>query len=102
MSKLRKALSEAGIALSLATHSHLTEDDAKEFLAVVEDALKEPVLNCEVGTVEEQCARWDKHCQSMCERCSECSLHKNYFDLTAKCYAKWVQMPYEKGKTDEQ
>jgi hypothetical protein len=58
-------------------------------------ALSEPVRNCDIGTVDEQYARWDKHCQSMGERCSECSLHKNYFDLTAECYAKWAQMPYE-------
>lgn len=62
------------------------------------EAYEEPLKNCEVGTVDEQYARWNKHCQSMGERCSECSLGKNYFDLTAVCYAKWSQMPYEEVK----
>lgn len=99
--KLRKALSEASISLSWATHGHLTEEDAKKCLAIVDAALNEPLKNLEVGTPEEQYARWDKYCQSIGEKCSECSLSKSISDLTAKCFARWAQMPYEKGANNE-
>ena len=45
--KMREALLEASIALSLATHHHLTEDDAKECISVVESALSAPPRNCD-------------------------------------------------------
>ena len=38
---IRKALVQAGVALSWATHGHLTEDDAKECLELVDAALDE-------------------------------------------------------------
>jgi hypothetical protein len=38
---IRKALMEASIALSWATHGHLTADDAKECLELVDAALDE-------------------------------------------------------------
>ena len=105
MSKLRKALLEASISLSWATHGHLTEDDAKGCLAVVDAALAEPLRNCEVGTEEEQAERFYSFCkkfqsgiQGMCS--SECPC-KECCDM-CHCLIKWSQMPYEKGKTDEQ
>ena len=45
--KMREALMEASIALSSATHHHLTEYDAKECLAVIESALAKPPRNCD-------------------------------------------------------
>ena len=45
--KMREALLEASIALSSATHHHLTEDDAKECISVVESALSAPPRNCD-------------------------------------------------------
>lgn len=45
---MREALLEASIALSSATHHHLTEDDAKDCLAVIESALSAPPRNCDV------------------------------------------------------
>lgn len=38
---IHKALVKAGVALSWATHGHLTEDDAKECLELVDAALDE-------------------------------------------------------------
>ena len=48
VAKMREALLEASIALSSATHHHLTEDDAKDCLAVIESALSFPSRNCDV------------------------------------------------------
>lgn len=47
-----EALMEASIALSSATHHDLTDDDAKECIAVIESALSAPPRNCDVGTAE--------------------------------------------------
>lgn len=93
-SKTRKALSEAGIALSWATHGHLTEEDAKGCLAVVDAALAEPLRNCEVGSYEEQFGRWEKLCESNGGQCFKCKFDTSC-DLSAKCFAKWSQMAYE-------
>lgn len=46
--KMREALMEASIALSSATHHHMTEDDAKDCLAVIETAISAPPRNCDV------------------------------------------------------
>lgn len=108
-SKLREVLSKAGIALSWATHGHLTEDDAEKYLAIVDAALSKPVLNCEVGTPEEQSDRFRKYCQwEQCnfwtslkgEACAFCPL-KGIGKESAPCIIHWLQMPYEKGVTNE-
>jgi hypothetical protein len=98
MSKLREALSEASIALSWATHGHLTEDDAKECLEVVDAALAEPVLNCEVGTMAEQSKRHEEYCKAHTTngRCVKCPLWQMRL-LGINCAVAWSQMPYEKG-----
>ena len=98
MSKLREALNEAGIALSWATHGHLTEDDAKGCLAVVDAAVAEPLRNCEVGTVEEQVERWKEFCNKF-KKCYKCPLLREgeiLSSLSARCFARWSQMPYKK------
>ena len=50
---MHEALMEASIALSSATHHHLTEDDAKDCLAVIESALSVPSRNCDVLSKDE-------------------------------------------------
>lgn len=98
-SKVREALSEIiDLIDKWRTDGVMEHWQYSQLFDIADNALGEPLKNCEVGTVDEQYARWDKHCQSMENRCSECSLHKNYFDLTAECYAKWSQMPYEEVK----
>ena len=88
---MREALMEASIALSSATHHHMTEDDAKDCLAVIETAISVPPRNCDVGTPEEQNERFLKFCTSMdCER--YCPLFK-----ADSCELAWAQMPYEEG-----
>ena len=45
--KIRDALLEASIALSWATHNHLTSGDAEKYLKIVDDALSAPPRNCD-------------------------------------------------------
>ena len=98
-SKLREALLKASIALSWATHGHLTEDDAKECLEVVDAALAEPLRNCEVGTDWEQANRLRNICikyRAMKGKCFNCPIFK-HGDAPCDCFVRWAQMPYEKG-----
>lgn len=90
---MREALIEASIALSSATHHHLTEDDAKECLAVIESALSKPPRNCDVGTADTQVNRYNEFC--MQRACSECPFYVAS-DLLA-CGVRWSQMPYEEA-----
>jgi hypothetical protein len=91
MNKLREALSKASIALSWATHGHLTEGDAEKYLAIVDAALAEPLKNYEVGTQEEQAKRFDVYCHTGGGLCSS-------IDSCAECTIAWMHMPYEEVK----
>ena len=92
--KMREALMEASIALSSATHHHMTENDAKDCLAVIETAISEPPRNCDVGTEEEQRERFFKFCTP--QRCDECKSHED--DSFYGCVLRWSQMQYEEVK----
>jgi hypothetical protein len=98
-SKTRGALEEVESILSTWI-DHLPpviQEKAQEALNKAESALAEPLRNCDVGTAEEQYQRWDKYCNSFGTQCDKCDLNCNvHFDLTAKCFAHWAQMPYEK------
>ena len=102
-SNLRAVLTKASIALSWAAHHHLTEDDAKECLEVVDAALAEPLKNCEVGTVEEQTERFRKFCFAHTHkngtdfRCHKNCPAKNYIGGWGipYCQVRWGQLPYE-------
>ena len=96
--EMREALLEASIALSDATHHHLTENDAKECLAVVEAALSAPPRNCDVGTPKEQSARFDAHCRKH-TGCLTCPLREKDGGVPKHCELAWSQMPYEHGDT---
>ena len=91
---MREALLEASIALSSATHHHLTEDDAKDCLAVIESALSAPTRNCDVGTADEQSKRFVKFCLHI--ECKDCKLHNNDGRFYG-CVIRWSQMSYEEG-----
>ena len=96
--EMRSALITARSALVDLSYSGVVDTETyKAEIEVIDKALALPRRNCDVGTAEEQYAIWDKHCLSISEKCSECSLNKDYQDLTAKCFAKWAQMPYEEG-----
>ena len=89
---MREALMEASIVLSSATHHHMTEDDAKDCLAVIETAISAPPRNCDIGTAEEQEERHNRWCKSMKQRTKDC-----WVVGCRKCFAAWAQMPYEEG-----
>ena len=100
---MRKALLEASIALSDATHHHMTEDDAKDCLAVIETAITEPPRNCDVGTAEEQAERFYAFCgyhrfqsgiKGMCSSLCPCIRCRDM----CNCITTWAQMPYEEVK----
>ena len=59
----------------------------------VAEELKKSLRNCDVGTAEEQIARFNKFCFPI--KCSECQLHTDE-DLH-DCIFRWAQMPYEEG-----
>lgn len=94
---MREALMEASIALSDATHHHMTEDDAKECLEVIEAALSVPPRNCDVGTPKEQSARFDAHCRKHMG-CLTCPLREKDGGVPKHCEFAWSQMPYKEVK----
>lgn len=66
-------------------------------LKAAKSALAAPPRNCDVGTAEEQCARWRKFCDSHSERISDTSFVCNCpckgCDF-GECELAWAQMPY--------
>jgi molecular chaperone DnaK (HSP70) len=96
---LRVALSDACHAMFnfLKTHYGSCYEEMANALDKAKAALAEPLKNCEVGTPEEQYNRFIYCCT---ERKISC--RKTFNRGCAICYAKWMQMPYEKGGNDEQ
>ena len=73
----------------------------------VYDLIHAPPRNCDVGTDEEQYARFVAMCHANVDltgRCRElCPFRRvpaQYKGDRAECYAKWAQMPYERGDDD--
>lgn len=100
-SKLRKA---ANCLVMEIEHRKILEylgmfkrDTLRCILKGVKDALDEPVLNCEVGTADEQEERHDEYCVSAMPTCRGVSTRD-----CIRCFARWSQMPYEEGESDEQ
>jgi hypothetical protein len=90
--RMREALKEIlEIASPISTGD---DDDPVERIAqIAEAALAEPVLNCEVGTPEEQMERHDKFCEEAIVKCGNVSTYGCIL-----CFACWAQMPYKKGE----
>lgn len=65
-------------------------------LGGLDGILEIPKRNCDVGTAEEQGQRLSEYCTVGCSKCK----FKNM--SCDECVMCWAQMPYEKGKTDEQ
>jgi hypothetical protein len=61
---------------------------------IAKHALAEPLRNCDVGSAVEQTERHDKYCERFISE--GCGASTN--DCIA-CFARWTQMPYEKGAT---
>ena len=100
--KMREALVKADAALSRISQSAWFVDanfsETKEVIDAgnaIEEALSAPPRNCDVGTADEQHARFYRFCDKF-EVCKECPLWRGG-GLTSKCCAHWGQMPYEEG-----
>ena len=98
--KMREALVKADAALSRISQSAWFVDanfsETKEVIDAgnaIEEALSAPPRNCDVGTADEQHARFYSFCDKV-EECKECPLWRGG-GLTSKCCARWGQMPYE-------
>ena len=94
--KMREALSDACYAMFnfLKTQNGGYEEMA-EALDKAKSVLSAPPRNCDVGTADEQHARFYSFCDKI-EECKECPLWRGG-GLTSKCCAHWGQMPYEEG-----
>ena len=63
-----------------------------------DSGLSLPLLNCNVGTADEQDSRMTHYCQT--RKCNDCPLWDNV-NNGVRCEFTWSQMPYEKGGADE-
>lgn len=98
--KMREALVKADAAFSRISQSAWFVDanfsETKEVMDAgnaITSALSSPPRNCDVGTADEQHARFYSFCDKI-EECKECPLWRGG-GLTSKCCAHWGQMPYE-------
>ena len=98
--KMREALENSnGLLEELAAIGEWGES-AREQIAENNAALAAPLRNCDVGTAEEQEARFESFCMAYEETkepglkvCSDnCPLVK-----TGLCDLHWAQMPYKEG-----
>ena len=60
-------------------------------------ALSAPPRNCDVGTPEEQSARFDAHCRKHMG-CLTCPLREKDGGVPKHCEFAWSQMPYDEVK----
>lgn len=56
-------------------------------------ALSTPPRNCDVGTAEEQHARYDKFCNTQ-KHCQECPCY-SVRSCESGCALNWAQLPYK-------
>lgn len=105
-SKAREALVKIGnISAFVKTEFPSTAKYMNDIISIVQAALDEQPRNCDIGTPEELSVRMAEFCREQYEKsdgimlCSGCRFH----GLEGlDCQFAWAQMPYEKGKTDEQ
>ena len=74
-------------------------EQAKEAITDARAALAAPPRNCDVGTAEEQEARYKNNCGKGIPNCTECKTFAFKKERHMKCDCKfvWAQMPYEEG-----
>lgn len=107
--KLREALVDAKewLIKCLDGDNCPTEDDIRHAIDGIEATLAASARNCDVGTAEEQDARFMDFCHSHCEEVEEdgtkykackddCPLRK----VHVPCYPHWLHLPYEEGGND--
>lgn len=76
------------------------DDMAAPVIQKIGHALAEPIRNCDVGTVEEQHARYDKFCNTQ-KHCNECPCYSPQ-SCQSWCAINWAQLPYKEGNKNEQ
>ena len=95
--KMREALSRIlGIADHLQTRfaiPKLASEEILELKQIAESALSAPPRNCDVGTPEEQSARFDAHCRKHMG-CLTCPLREKDGGVPKHCELAWAKMPY--------
>lgn len=74
------------------------KDSKADFIPVILGSIdmilgSHSLRNYAVGTAEEQYERWQKFCDTQA-RCEKCPCNKEG-DISAKCFARWSQMPYK-------
>ena len=88
-------------------YDHIRKPQAIELAEEVCDRMNReaeigrPRRNCDVGTAEEQIARFDAECLAIRKRntvepCAGCLCSSNG-EGTEDCQLRWAQMPYEEG-----
>jgi hypothetical protein len=104
VAKLRKALSGATSVLECVRGAfsdwigNVRKSDVSEAIDNARAALAEPPRNCDVGTENEQRARFVAFCKDMI--CGNCPYWGHGYELTYKCYSRWSQAPYEQQKEE--
>lgn len=89
--KAREALSEIlDLIDKWRTDGVMEHWQYSQLFDVADNALAEPLKNCEVGTAEEQYGRFRECCK---KQRIPCLLSYDY--RCDECYSKWSQMPYE-------
>ena len=99
-----KAMREA-LLMILGTVEHLqtrfdmpklASEEISELKQIAESALSAPPRNGDVGTAEEQSARFDAHCRKHMG-CFTCPLREKDGCVPKHCEFAWAQLPYEEG-----
>ena len=101
--KMREALEQAKRVLHCAIVSDILKgEDARKAFNAVTAALsaQQRQRNCDVGTPEEQSARFDAQCRKYMG-CLACPFRSKYGGVHNLCEFVWSQMPYEEGETNE-
>lgn len=75
--------------------------EANEMFDMIDDLAVEllkstPPRNCDVGTPDEQSARFDAHCRKHMG-CLTCPLREADGSVPKHCEFRWAKMPYKEG-----
>ena len=89
-SKLREALLRCDAIAQLPEIREYTI--VKEMRNLINGALTEPIRNCEVGTIDNQAARYRNYCHNY-PKCTGCPCVGQV--KYGQCEFAWAQMPYE-------
>jgi hypothetical protein len=101
-SKAREALENARSLIYEGIETEVKDDIEHPFhlelaLEKIDEALAEPLRNCDVGTADEQAERFKAFCNSHPLMCDGCPF-RDIGILHNDCAIHWSQMPYEEVK----